>query len=77
MTLAPLNFDTIHTGAISIQALADTLTREDLRQATALSVNTMLSHIADCTDVDMAFVPHDPAATEGATNAAGEIVAGR
>ena len=69
-----IDFAAVYAGTLTIQDIADTLTLDDLRQATEFSVNAMLSSIAACTDEHASFVALDPAATEGTRNAAGEIV---
>ncbi len=64
MIIAPIDFDTLRAGKVGVQDLADTLTVEDLRQATEFSINTMLGHIAACKDEDVAFVARDLNADE-------------
>ena len=74
MAFAPINFDAIHAGTLTIQDVADKLTIDDLRQATEFIVSTMLAHIAACTDADVSFVPIDHDAREGVRNANGEVL---
>jgi len=72
MVAAPIDFNAIRAGGSSIQDFADSLTVEDLKQATEFTINTMLAHIASCVDADVSFVALDPEATEGLKNAEGE-----
>jgi len=74
MASFPIDFDAFHTGALTMQDAADTLTVAQLQQATELSVTRMLAHIADCTDADVRFVALDPDAAEGVTNAEGDVL---
>jgi hypothetical protein len=64
MAYFPIDFDAIRAGKVKVQDVADTLTVEDLRQATEFSVNAMLDHIAACADADVAFVARDLNAPE-------------
>ena len=74
MAFSPIDFAAIRAGTLTIQDVADTLTVNDLRQATEFSVNTMLACIATCTDADVSFVALDSDATEGVRNAEGEVL---
>lgn len=74
MTFSPIDFDAIRAGNLNVQDVADALTLDDLRQAAEFSINTMLAHIASCTDADVSFVARDPEATEGLRNANGELL---
>ncbi len=71
MAVIPIDFNAIQAGGSSIQDFADTLTLDDLKQATQFAINTMLEHIASCVDADVSFAPIDPEATEGLKNADG------
>ncbi|HEY7415255.1 MAG TPA: DinB family protein [Ktedonobacteraceae bacterium] len=74
MVVAPIDFQAVRAGGSGIQDFANTLTLDDLKQATELTVNTMLGHIASCVDADVSFVALDPEATEGLKNTDGEVL---
>lgn len=74
MTPFTIDFGPMRTDVGAVQQLADPLTPDDLRRATASSVDAMLALIIACTDADVPFVALDPEATEGLTNADGDAL---
>jgi hypothetical protein len=57
-----LNFQAVRDKKITLAELVADLTRDDLRDLTDEMVDTMLSLIATCVDVDVTFEPIDPEA---------------
>ena len=55
-----IDFTPLRQRKMRIQELAQGISQDDLRQFTNEMINTMLALIADCTDEDVTFEPHDP-----------------
>ncbi|KPL86949.1 DinB family protein [Ardenticatena maritima] len=53
-------FAPVNRGEQSLAERVAELTRDDLREMTNRMIDAMLALIADCTDADVVFVPHDP-----------------
>ncbi len=59
-----LNFQAVRDKEITLGDLVADLTRDDLRDLTNEMVDTILSLIATCVDVDVTFEPIDPQASD-------------
>ncbi len=57
-----LDFAAVNRGEITFQELTADLTVDDLRDLTNEMIDYQLDLIADCTDADVVFEPHDPEA---------------
>ncbi|MCP4417942.1 MAG: DinB family protein [Chloroflexi bacterium] len=71
-----LNFTAVHNKEMRFADLVADLTVADLRQLTNEMIDYQLGLIANCTDVDVVFVPQDPEANDPyATDADDEKIA--
>ncbi|MCA9981445.1 MAG: DinB family protein, partial [Anaerolineales bacterium] len=61
-----LNYQAVVNREMTLEALGEGLSVADLRTQTNLMIDEMLAVIADCTDEDVVFVPHDPEAHDAA-----------
>jgi hypothetical protein len=57
-----IDFSRVDNKEIKMAALAETVTIDDLRQATNESIDFLISIIEDATDEEIAFIPDDPVA---------------
>jgi hypothetical protein len=55
-----LNFKAVHDKEMTFHELIADLTCDDLRDLTNEMIDTITDLIADCTDADVIFEPHDP-----------------
>ena len=55
-----LDFTPLRDKTTTLDAMVADLTVDDLRNLTNEMIDAMLGAIADCTDEDVTFVPHDP-----------------
>ena len=59
-----LDFDPVRKKRITLNELADDLSKQDLKDLTIKMVERQLSLIEHCSDTDMVFVPDDPDADD-------------
>jgi hypothetical protein len=64
MEMKMLDFTPVRNKEMSYAELVADLTVDDLRDLTNEMVDDQLALIADCTDVDVVFEPHDPDAAD-------------
>jgi hypothetical protein len=64
MEIRMLNFTPVRNKEMSYAELAADLTSADLRDLTNEMIDHQLALIADCTDADVVFEPHDPNADD-------------
>lgn len=68
-----LDLTAVRDGKVSIVEFAAKLTPDDLSRATDEMVDTLLDHIAGCTDADVTFVPEDPLAHDSFASSEDEV----
>jgi hypothetical protein len=59
-----LDFEAVRSKKLTVNELAASLSKEDLRRLTNEMVDAMQALIADCVDADVTFEPQDPCADD-------------
>jgi hypothetical protein len=68
-----LDFRPVRNKEITLHELCGHLTANELRQLTNEMVDTMLTMISECIDVDVTFIPEDPKAHDNAAATDAEV----
>lgn len=68
-----IDFTPVKKRQLKLREFARAFTPQELRRETGAMVDTILALIAGCTDEDVTFVPHDPAAHDTYATDPGEV----
>lgn len=68
-----LDFTPVRERTTTLHQLTADLTRDELRRLTDEMIDTVLSLIAECTDADVVFMPHDPHAHDASAASSAEV----